>query len=512
MTFKKELDRRHRFSLNVVSNYAAKLWGVASIYVFVPLYVNHLGIDAYGLIAFNAIVLAILYIADAGLSQSFSREAAKSEAGQGLLDLFTSIERVLLFILLLVCSIFLIMCPFIAENWLDKTGILSEYEVQHSLWLMGISVVPQVMMSLYFGGLMGLQYQVSANVIWIAFGIIRSGIVLVPIYFLPDVRVFFAWQIASATIMTLIMRHTLRSHLLKAIGPPANRIAVGFFSWSALNSIRAYAAGMFGMSIIAALNMQIDKVVVSFTLPLDVFAEYALVSALAQLPIILTLPIASALLPRLTSIIHDKSRHGELTALYSNTTYYIASIATTAGVALCLFLPDVVTLWMHGKSFDGDALQAGRLLTVGSLLMALQLAPFQLSLANGHVATNVRLGATILVISVPSQVILTGAYGLVGAAVPWLVLNFFASIFLGIALNKRFPVVQLRQWLFKDIVPSFVCAPFFLVLARCASYALDADALLSCGIAAFGTLVAIGSLYHWRHRGGDKVALEQRAS
>lgn len=101
-----DLPRQPNLRLNVVANYAGKFWGIASVYIFVPVYISLLGMDAYGLISFNAIVLALLFIADAGLSSSFAREAAKGQRGQELLDALTSIERVLFLILTLIGAIF----------------------------------------------------------------------------------------------------------------------------------------------------------------------------------------------------------------------------------------------------------------------------------------------------------------------------------------------------------------------------------------------------------------------
>jgi O-antigen/teichoic acid export membrane protein len=491
-------SHRPRLSLNVAANYASKLWGIASIYVFLPLYVRLLGIDAYGLIAFNTIALALLYIADAGLSSSFAREAAKSEPGQALLDLLTSIERALFSILIVVGAGFILAAPLIVSHWLGSTGGMPVVQVRQCLWLMGVALIPQIAMSLYFGGLMGLQRQVSANLLWTGFSVARSGLVVIPIYFVPDVRLFFVWQAVVSIATLFLMRQVLRSHI---IGPPretsSHKIS-GKFSWPALRAIRGYAAGMLGMSIIAGLNTQLDKLVVSKMLPLNKFAQYSLASTLAQVPYILTLPIATALLPRLTNLLQRDDQRDELAALYRNASYYISSISAVAGFGLCLFMPDVFALWMRGQSIHSDTVQAARLLVFGSMLMAMQLTPFQLSLANGHQATNLRLGAIMLLVSVPLQILLTQQHGVIGAAIPWLFLNLVAFVYLGITLNQRFPLVSVRQWFFTDNLPPILSAMLWLLIARGAADLLLMGALVSCFIATFGALAAIGSSYGWR--------------
>lgn len=496
-----EPSRQHSFSLNVVANYAGKFWSIASVYIFVPVYIRILGIDAYGLIAFNSITLALLFIADAGLSSAFAREAAKKQRGQKLLDVLTSVERVLFGILIVVGSAFAVLAPMIADNWLDSLQVLDRHVVVQSLQLMPLALVPQIAMSLYFGGLMGLERQVTANLLFTAFTVLRSGCVIIPIYFIPDVRMFFAWQAITSIVLLLIMRSTLHRYICfgERHAPNFTPALRGRFSVTSLQQIRSYALGMLGMSIVAGLNTQIDKLVVSKMLPLAEFAQYSLVSTLAQVPYILTLPIATALLPRFTNLL-ETGRSVELTRLYRSSTYYIATVGTIAGLALCLFVGDVMTLWVQGQPINEMTVKAARLLAVGCTLLTFQLAPFQLSLAHGHNRTNVRLGVTVLLVSVPLQLFLTSRYGVLGAALPWLLMNAAAFLYLGISLNSRFLVATPRLYFMNDTLPPVVVGAVVLGAARMLADAFDAGALSNCIVAALASLVALGFAHAMRRR------------
>lgn len=495
------MSRQPNLRLNVVANYGGKFWSIASVYIFLPVYIRLLGMDAYGLIAFNAIALALIFVADAGLSSSFAREAAKGQRGQELLDVLTSVERVLFAILIVIGAAFAFLAPVIADHWLGSVGALDRSVVIQSLQLMPLAIVPQIAMSLYFGGLMGLERQVNANLLSTVFSVIRSGCVLIPIYFIPDVRVFFTWQAISSIVLVLIMRATLHSHIRAgdkhdtALAPKI----CGHFSVAALKKIRKYALGMLGMSIVAGLNTQLDKLVVSKMLPLEEFAQYSLVSTLAQIPYILTLPIATALLPRFTNLL-ETNRSSELTRLYRSSTYYIASIGTIAGVALILFVGDVMTLWLQGQPIDDVTVRSARLLALGGVLLTFQLAPFQLSLAHGHVATNVRLGVTVLIVSVPLQIFLTSRYGVLGAAVPWLMMNAVAFTYLGVTLNSKFPVASPRLYFVSDTLPAVGVGVITLGTARFLVDAFDAGALNSCIVAALASLAALAIAHMLRRR------------
>jgi O-antigen/teichoic acid export membrane protein len=491
------MDPVHRphLGLNVVANYVGKLWGFASIYVFVPIYVSLLGIDAYGLIAFNSILLAIMFIADAGLSSAFSREAARQGSGRALLDLLTSVERALFGILLTVGVVFILAVPNIASSWLNTPPTVPPEHVVQSLWLMGISFIPQIAMSLYFGGLMGLQRQVSANLLWTSFSVARSGLVVLPIYFFSDVRVFFAWQAMVSMGMVLLMRRVLLEHITKPLREAPRQQIHGQFSLPALQGIKVYAVGMLGMSVISAFNMQMDKLVVSKMLPLAEFALYSLASTLAQIPHILTLPIAAALLPRFTNLIEQPNRREDLVRLYRDSSYYVACTGAIAGLGLALFMPEVFALWMPAQPVDHETINAARLLALGGFLLTLQVTPFQLSLAHGHQSTVLRLGICMLLISAPLQVILTSRFGVLGAAVPWVLLNLVAFVYLGVRLNRRFPLVSVRRWASEDVFVAILPALLLLLVARFGAEKYNAGPLFSCALATLAALVAFGISY-----------------
>ena len=487
--------------LNILANYGGKLWTIISVYIFIPVYVHILGIDSYGLIAFNSIVLSLLFFADAGLTASFAREAANKVQGQELLDLLISIERVLAVILVAIGGGFIILAPAIADGWLDTANELNSDVVVESLRIMPCAIIPQIMISLYVGGLMGLQRQISANLISITSNVIRSGLVIIPIYLIPDARVFFLWQAAASFFVMLVMRSMLCTCIRKdkvwANIPISARC--GVFKIAAIRKIKRYSMGMFGMSVIAGVNTQLDKLVVSKMLTLDIFANYSLVSILGQIPYILTLPIATALFPRLANLL-SKNNEMEVSKVFRESTYYIALIGAIAGVGVALFIKDLIKIWLAGDIYDSNIVIAARLLAIGGVFLALQLSVFQLSLANGHNKTNVHMGFGILLISVPMQVFLTYEYGVVGAAIPWLLMNAFAFIYLGIKLNKKFQSSTLREYFILDTIAPVLIASVAMCVGRMCANIFDFDALASCLLAFLASLFSLISANIFRKR------------
>jgi O-antigen/teichoic acid export membrane protein len=45
---------------NIVANMIGRAWGVLSVYLFIPLYLKFLGIEAFGLVGFYSTLLGVL--------------------------------------------------------------------------------------------------------------------------------------------------------------------------------------------------------------------------------------------------------------------------------------------------------------------------------------------------------------------------------------------------------------------------------------------------------------------
>ncbi|RZJ46768.1 MAG: hypothetical protein EOO44_22605, partial [Flavobacterium sp.] len=72
----------------LISNYAAKFWGLISVFIFIPIYIKFLGVENYGVISFNALLLGIISFADAGMSSAIVKEFAKDLGVQFKYSLF----------------------------------------------------------------------------------------------------------------------------------------------------------------------------------------------------------------------------------------------------------------------------------------------------------------------------------------------------------------------------------------------------------------------------------------
>ena len=118
---------------------------------------------------------------------------------------------------------------------------------------------------------------------------------------LIGIELFFAWQLGVGFVFAIASR----SILLRGLGSPI--LYLGRFEWERLAPLRRYAGGMLAIGVIASLNTQFDKLVVSNLFTTRDLGYYSLASMAGQLAYAATLPILIAALPHWTAL-HGKGR------------------------------------------------------------------------------------------------------------------------------------------------------------------------------------------------------------
>jgi O-antigen/teichoic acid export membrane protein len=444
---------------NIAANVAGRAWSVLSFYLFVPVYLHRLGAEAYGVVGFYSVLLGVLVIADLGLTGTFSRELARfgvePDADRRRRDLTRTLETVYLGISAVIAIAVVVAAPWIADRWL-QSRTLPHAELVEALRLMGVTIALQLPANFYFGGLLGLERLVSANVLTMLWGLARSGGAALALLAVPSLRAFFLVVLAANLLYLLATRLAC----WRALGPGPARVRFELFreTWH-------YSAGMALLAVLSPVLVALDRLVVSRLLPLEAFAHYTLASSLAQLPVILATAIAGATFPRLTRL-HAEGRADELRGFYHAACQLVAVATIPLGLTLAAFCAEVLGFWSRSEATVGAAATAGAILLAGSTALALQMVPFQMALAAGWVTLSVRLTVASLVVLVPLLYVLVTRWGLPGAATGWLLLNVLTTPFLILPLHRRVLPGATAQWLFTDVGRPLLASVAVIALAR----------------------------------------------
>ncbi len=479
---------------NIIANYIGRTYSVAAIYLFVPFYVNILGAAAYGIIASYAVLLTFAALVDVGLSATFAREVARCDDKIKLLNLLSTIERILIVTVGGFALIAYLGADLIASYWFDTGGKLDEHIVSVSFKLMATMLIPQMGMSLYTAGLFGLQKQVKANLIQSLFTTFKSGLVVLPILWKPDLPLFFGWQLGTTIIFALISRIIL----VKELGFPG--LTPGTFAYTALKSKLVFAGGMMWVSVISSINSQLDKLVVSKIFPLTDLGHYTLASTIAQIPLALVGPIAVAFYPLVTTNV-AKQDVDEVWFVFRTYGQWIAFTGALGAFGVSLFAPDLLSLWLQDPNIPSVVANIARVLAIGTLFMCLGVPSYYLALAYGQSGFVAILNSGTLLFSIPLMIAAVQVYGLLGASLPWIVLNFI-NLVLILRFSTRTHLVRYR---FSQIIYTLIYPVGLALIPLLASQyiagSLKLSPLWACSIAAAGAVCALLAFLCLRNAG-----------
>jgi O-antigen/teichoic acid export membrane protein len=440
---------------NIIANIAGQGWSAAMMLLLVPLYVRLLGVEAYGLIGVYATLQAALQILDLGLSQTINRQLARYRAlpdeGAEARDFVRTLELGYWALGLLIGISVAAAAPVLARHWL-KLGTMPVETAERAMLIMGAVAALQWPLSLYEGGLLGLQRQVLLNGLRI--GVSTAGAVgtaLVLWLVSPTISAYFTWQIVVAAINVACLALALWRSLPAAAGAPRFRPALLAQHWR-------FAAGVGGISISGILLSQLDKIVLSKLLPLEAFGYYTLAGVVSSvIPLLVAGPVFNGVFPQLTTFVAAGSER-EVSELYHRGTQLMAVFVATVGGVIACFSSDILLVWTRSAAAAETAGPIASILVLGMALNALMSLPYALQLSHGWTGLGLRINAALLVLLVPTILALTARFGAVGAAGTWVVLN---GVYMGVGVpltHRRLLRGEMAAWFVHDIVPPVAAA------------------------------------------------------
>lgn len=118
----------------------------------------------------------------------------------------------------------------------------------------------------------------------------------------------------------------------------------------------------------------------------------------------------------------------------------------------------------------------------------------ELAMDNGHTRTNVVMGIGTIISVVPLLLILIPKYGLVGAAIPWLVVNFSVTALLGYIIMRKFMNGEFKYWFWNDsLLPILVSFGIGIPLYFLFSLLLTGYYTLFYGVVIFIVVLCLNS-------------------
>lgn len=432
--------------INIAANLLGKLWVAMINIVMVPIYMRYLGVESYGLIGFYTTLIGVITILDFGLGVTLNRELARYKSDSSnpsqIRDLAFSLEIIYWSVGILIALVLVLLSAPIAENWVNAEQ-LSVDVVRQTIMMMSVVIVFQWPISLYTGGLTGLERHLVNNSISVGMNTLRAvGTIIILEYVSATIQAFFVWQSAISLIFVAMMRFALWN------GMPASGIAARF-SKDQLLLIKKFALGMAGISAATFFLSQIDKIVLSRLLTLSEFGYYTLAFTMASGINLFVTPLSATFFPRLSLLVKSNDL-GELTKLYHKSCTLMAALIFPLCLMLIFFAEEILLVWTRDAAITAGTYRIARILVAGSMLNALMVMPYVLILSNGWTKFTLIQNTLSSILLVPLLMLLTNTFGSIGAAVVWLCVNVGYVLLSQPLMHMRLLPGELRSWYLHD--------------------------------------------------------------
>jgi len=458
---------------------ASSVWGAALSLAAVPVYVSHLGIEAYGLIGFFITSQAILQVLDLGLAPAVNREMARSAAlgtaGTSRTLLYT-LARLYWITAIIIASVLGASASLIATYWLNASS-LPVQDVTESLMLMGTLIAARWPIAVYQNTLIGMQRLGAASLLSAAMSTLSVGAsVLTVTTVQARPQALFAVQAACSLLHALVIRWMA----WRALGG----ISGAAFDLASIRRIWHFSLSVGGVILTGVALTQLDKALLSKMLPLASFGEYMLAATVVGGLSVLVGPLFNTIYPEFSALV-AREQFDVLARKYHRDTRNFAVAFLPIVTALGLYGYDLVWLWTGHRETATTVAPVIALLCVGSAINGLMFFPYSLQLAHGLAWIPLAINVGLLVIAAPLIVMLAMAHGALGGAAAWALLEV-AYLFTGTWItHRRIAAGSAWAWLGKAIaVPLIATAALAWMLRPLVTLAPGGSGLRAAAVAA----------------------------
>lgn len=438
---------------NIIANMVGRFWSTLSNFIFLPLYITILGVDNYAVISFSLIVVGLLTVLDLGFSATIAREMARADvSGERRYRVLKVFEKIFL-VTILLCGAggILVAAPF-SEHFIHDTTIDRDL-VAGCLRLIIIEAGLQLSYRLYTSGMMGLERQVEANVLNVIWGVLRNGAVVLVILVEPSLLAFFSWQLVVTVLMVAVSRSRMEGHV--AHWRPSS---VPFLDREELIRVRSFAAGMFLIAFVAAVNTQLDRIVLARLLDLRYLGYYTIAVSIGSGMLALAAPFQSAIQPRLTRLFSEGDV-GNARFLYLNAATIVSVLIFPLAAVIGFNAENVVFAWTGDLALARSVSPLVPWAVTAYAFLAMQTMTYAVAMANGFTRYHNLTGLLTLLVSVPGYWIAVGRFGAVGAAAIFMALQCVAATLFHILMDRRFlHLGSLQSYLRLFLIPVLTAA------------------------------------------------------
>jgi O-antigen/teichoic acid export membrane protein len=233
------------------------------------------------------------------------------------------------------------------------------------------------------------------------------------------------------------------------------------FQKQLLKGIWRFTAGMSGIAVLSVILTQLDKIILSKILSLEMFGYYMLASMVAMSLGQFFTPVFFSIYPRFTQLVAINDQEG-LKEFYHKSCQFMSVLILPVAIVIALFSHEILLIWTQNPVAVGKSHLLVSILICGTAINGLMGMPYALQLAFGWTSFTFFKNAISVILLVPLIIYMTMRYGVTGAAIVWLVLNIGLFFFEIPIMHCRLLRKEKWRWYLQDVclplIPAIIIA------------------------------------------------------
>lgn len=457
----------------IVKNTAANLIGQfvskGLKILLVPIQINMLGEQAFGLVGFYALVLGLVAFLDLGLSLTVNREVSRLNSArlndvQAVRILVRTFE-IPYWIIGGTLGVIVTSCAgWLSDNWITASD-LPRQTIVSSISIIGLMVALRWPVSLYRGVLFGLQHQVQTNLLAITSEVV-TGVGSVLIIFLdPRLEAFFLWQLIASFLEIAIYIWYCWRILSDA------RLPRPYFNFDELKRVWRFALGVNATTLIGSILGRADGLILSKLLPINCLGYYSIAQ---RIPFFIGMFPASLITATNPSLVdkYERGEYSQLSQLYSRQTRWLTFVGTGLAGALAAFSYPILLLWTQSEQVANNTALAFSIVSALTSLEVSVSSVNQLSLACGFPSPSIVVSGIAGMAVALGTLLLAPTFGIAGAALAWGMARIVMFVLYPLLVHRLILQDGAKKWFLRDTLPllalgglCFGCGSFLMQLS-----------------------------------------------
>lgn len=382
--------------------------------VAIPFLYRHLGTEKIGILTLVWALIGYFSLFDFGLGRALTQQVSAGLATGKLSEISGLIKVGLMFTAItgLIGGVLLAStASILGTHWLHVSEPMQTTAV--NALLIAAAGIPMTTMTTGLRGILEAYEDFSTvNLLRLVLGVANFG--------LPMLSVVWFGPSLIAVILSLIITRALifNAHFFFV----GRKLPAGWHKASVnkrqFRQLISFGAWMTVTNVVGPLMVTADRFVIAGVLGANVVAYYSIPSDMLSRILIIPVALTSALFPKLTgSILADVNAARKL-YVHSLGAVCLVMVPTCLMIATGSFWG--LSLWL-GMDFAQHSWVVVSILAIGIMFNGIALVPYSVVQAAGRADVTAKIHVIELLFYIPLLIGMLHVYGLVGAAVTWLI-------------------------------------------------------------------------------------------